>query len=299
MGKIQVEVCLISARGLRRSALWKLQWFAVGWIDPNDKYCTKIVSSGNGNPIWKTKFEMLVDTLDKNFQDLALHVEVYSREPLFLRVKLEGTTTVTLNEFLSKRDKVSHGEQEREEHEGHEGKGSFKLRRKSRSNEARGFVDLSVRISDQEKTRASFPAGRRGFDPNEESVIWATEAGLMEASTQGLPRMPHDDNGTTRVSVSYPIGDASSHPAEDSAEPQTPPSPPPPPPPPSNVGFIPTLFPPSRGTGRGGGSDAAAAAVLGVGAGALAAGAMIFGDDFLSGFDHPVGLQDGDGIYPP
>lgn len=31
---------------------------------------------------------------------------------------------------------------------------------------------------------------------------------------------------------------------------------------------------------------------LGVGAGALAAGAVIFGDDFMSGFDVPAGFQD-------
>lgn len=82
---------------------------------------------------------------------------------------------------------------------------------------------------------------------------------------------------------------------------------PPPPPPPSNVGYIPTFLPrtdqmpetyinmpsssgappPGRGT-RGGGPGFA----MGMGAGALAAGAVIFGDDFMSGFDVPSGLQD-------
>ncbi|CAA2971410.1 Hypothetical predicted protein [Olea europaea subsp. europaea] len=77
----------------------------------------------------------------------------------------------------------------------------------------------------------------------------------------------------------------------------------PPLPPPSNVGYVPTFLPrtsnlppsyvnmPSStrppGTGRGGPGFA-----MGVGAGALAAGAMIFGDDFMSGFDFSGGLQD-------
>ena len=81
--------------------------------------------------------------------------------------------------------------------------------------------------------------------------------------------------------------------------------PPPPPPPPSNVGYIPTFLPRtdhlpgtyvnmppssgSSGAGRGGGGPGFG---MGVGAGALAAGAVIFGDDFMSGFDFPTGLQD-------
>lgn len=32
---------------------------------------------------------------------------------------------------------------------------------------------------------------------------------------------------------------------------------------------------------------------MGVGAGALAAGAVIFGDDYMSGFDFPTGFQGG------
>ena len=101
MGKFWVEVCLISARGLRRSSsLWKLQWFAVGWIDPNNKYCTKIDASGNANPVWKTKFAVLVDDSQSQSQP-TLHVEVYSREPIFLRERLHGTATVVLKEFLA------------------------------------------------------------------------------------------------------------------------------------------------------------------------------------------------------
>ena len=45
----------------------------------------------------------------------------------------------------------------------------------------------------------------------------------------------------------------------------------------------------SSGAGRGGGGPGFG---MGVGAGALAAGAVIFGDDFMSGFDFPTGLQD-------
>lgn len=80
-----------------------------------------------------------------------------------------------------------------------------------------------------------------------------------------------------------------------------PPRTPPPPPPPANVGYMPTFMPrtgnlsenyvnmpssgpPARGMRPGFG--------MGVGAGALAAGAVIFGDDFMSGFNVPAGLHD-------
>ena len=73
---------------------------------------------------------------------------------------------------------------------------------------------------------------------------------------------------------------------------------PPPPPPPSNVGYIPTFLPRTDlsqptyfnmpPSGRGGGANFG----VGLGAGALAAGAVIFGDDFMSGFNVPTGLQD-------
>lgn len=77
---------------------------------------------------------------------------------------------------------------------------------------------------------------------------------------------------------------------------------PPPPPPPSNVGYIPTFLPrnddlppcftdmpPLRAAPRQRGPPGF---TMGLGAGALAAGAVIFGDDFMSGFDVPPGLGD-------
>ncbi|KAL2549951.1 Calcium-dependent lipid-binding (CaLB domain) family protein [Forsythia ovata] len=194
MRKLWVEICLISGRGLQRtSSLWKLQWFAVGWIDPNNQYCTNIDASGNNNPVWKTKFSITVDTSEPNFQDLALQVEVYSREPIFLRQSLLGTATIVLKEFMDKY--ISNSEVSKPVEE----VGSFQLRKKN-SNKPQGFVDISIRISEERK------------DPGSSS-----------------------------------------------------------------------LGPPARG-GPGFG--------MGVGAGALAAGAMIFGDDIMSGFDFLGGLQD-------
>lgn len=83
--------------------------------------------------------------------------------------------------------------------------------------------------------------------------------------------------------------------------PHRPPTPPPPPPP-SHVGFMPTFLPatgplphsyvnmpPSAAGGRGSGSGLG----MGLGAGALAAGAVIFGDDFMYGFDYPSGFNGG------
>jgi len=85
MVKLYVEICLTSAQGVRPShSLRKCQWYAIGWVDPNNKYITKVDASTNTNPLWRTKFSMQVDNSDPNFHDLALNVEVYSRDPLFL-----------------------------------------------------------------------------------------------------------------------------------------------------------------------------------------------------------------------
>lgn len=151
MGKLWVEVCLISARGLRRSSsLWKLQWYAVGWTNPNNKYCTKIDASGNANPVWKTKFATLVEDSESNLKDLALHIEVYSREPIFLRERLQGTATIVLREFLAKHNKNSEASRQ-----GAEEVGSYQLRKKN-SNKPQGFVDVSIRISEDMEARSSY-----------------------------------------------------------------------------------------------------------------------------------------------
>lgn len=52
-------------------------------------------------------------------------------------------------------------------------------------------------------------------------------------------------------------------------------------------------MPSSSGAAPGhGGRPGGPGFAMGMGAGALAAGAVIFGDDFMSGFDVPTGLQD-------
>uniref|UniRef100_A0A5B6YI59 C2 domain-containing protein n=1 Tax=Davidia involucrata TaxID=16924 RepID=A0A5B6YI59_DAVIN len=311
MGKIWVEVCLISARGLRRtSSLFKLQWFAVGWIDPNDKYCTKIDASGNANPAWRTKFSTLVDHSESNLQDLALHVEVYSREPIFLRERLQGTATVVLKEFLDKFMKNSEVSKPIEE------VGSFQLR-KRKSSKPQGFADISIRISEEREEPISYP-GNEGFklmDNNSNGINLANEYELSQAYPPQLPlaplRRPENHlqmNSPYAHPAPYPTNYSNSSvggPRYPSAVGPSyqPPRTPPPPPPPSNVGYIPSFLPrtdhlpsssyinmPSSGAapGRGGRPGFG----MGVGAGALAAGAVIFGDDFMSGFDFPGGLQD-------
>ena len=78
---------------------------------------------------------------------------------------------------------------------------------------------------------------------------------------------------------------------------------PPPPPPPSNVGYVPTFLPrndflPPSYTDMPPPRAAAPSQrgppmfAMGLGAEALAAGALIFGDDFMSGFDVRQGLGD-------
>lgn len=307
MGKICVEVCLISGRGLRRSSsFWKLQWFAVGWIDPNNKYCTRIDASGNANPVWKTKFSISVD--DSNLQDIMLHVEVYSREPFFLREKLLGTATVALKEFMTKHSKIS----EESAMSGTEEAGSYQLR-KGNSSKPQGFVDISVRILKEREEPSSF-SGEGGLllmDHSNNIAVWP-EGGSGEAYFSGPAPLPstsaHPPHSPSQNNFRYnhPVACPPNHSNLLQGGPSysaggnyyQPPRTPPPPPPPSNVGYIPMFLPrtenyvnmPSSGTapGRGPGPGFG----MGVGAGALAAGAIIFGDDFLSGFDFPGGSQD-------
>lgn len=146
MGIIWVEVCLISAHGLQHStSLWKRQWYAVGWIDLNSKYCTKVVDSESANPVWRTKFVIPVDDSAPNIQDLALNVEVYSIDPIFFTEKLHGSATVFLKEFLVKQVKNSKVSNPRQEEVG-----SYQLRKRKSSN-PRGFIDIFIRICDEKK----------------------------------------------------------------------------------------------------------------------------------------------------
>lgn len=150
MAKIWVEICLISARGVKGPpSLWKRQWYAVGWVDPNTKYCTKFDASGNAKPVWRTKFAVQVDSEVPNFKDLALNVEVYSRDPVFFTEKLHGSATVLLKEFLAKQLQSS-GIPRNEE------VGSYQLRKK-KSNKPSGFVDVSIRVFEDKGEVDSHP----------------------------------------------------------------------------------------------------------------------------------------------
>ncbi|KAK4363530.1 hypothetical protein RND71_018771 [Anisodus tanguticus] len=284
MGKIWIEVCLISARGLRRtSALWKLQWYAVGWIDPNNKYCSKIDSSGNANPVWKTKFSMLVDTSELDLQDLALHVEVYSREPIFLREKLMGTATVVLKEFLDKYNNNSEVSKPIEE------VGAFNCGKRTRIN----LRDLLM----------SLP----GFQRKGKNPVHNQVQTCFVGDKEGF-KLADNSSGFNLANAYKP---ASAYPQPQTLTPSNQPQPnrqyahPPsraPPPPPANVGYIPTFLPRTDNmppsyfnmpqTGPSAARNARPGFGMRVGAGALAAGAMIFGDDFISDFDLPRGLQD-------
>ncbi|KAL5569686.1 hypothetical protein UlMin_026261 [Ulmus minor] len=326
MGKIWVEVCLISARGLRRSSsLWKLQWFAVGWIDPNNKYCTKIDASGNANPMWKTKFAVSIDDSQSNFNDLALNVEVYSREPIFLRERLLGTATIVLKEFVAKHNKGSESSRS-----GNEEVGSYQLRKRT-SSKPQGFVDVSICISEHKEEPYSYLGNEEGDTNHGNSITLVTGDGSAQTFPSEIPLasfnkpanqlranspythpMPYPTNysNPSVAGPSYPPARGPSYPP--SSGPSFPPArgpsyqpprTPPPPPPPSNTGYIPTFLPRQDGVpptyinmpsssgappARGGGPGFA----MGVGAGALAAGAVIFGDDFMSGFDVPSGFND-------
>jgi len=151
MARTSVEFCVTSARGLgHRSSLLKPQWFSVAWVDQNSKYCTKVDASGSSNPSWGMKFSVSADEHDLNsLQQMVLTVEVYRREPIFLREHLQGAAVVQMKEYF---DKFANGE----EHAGLiEETASFQLRRK-KSDKAHGFVDISIRICKEEDVHAQF-----------------------------------------------------------------------------------------------------------------------------------------------
>ncbi|KAI9102137.1 hypothetical protein K1719_023647 [Acacia pycnantha] len=280
MGKIWVEVSLVSAHGLEHSpSLWKRQWFAVGWIDPNFKYCTKVDASGSENPVWKTKFAILVDDSesDINIRDLVLNVEVHSIDPIFLTEKIHGSAPVIIKEFLA--NKVPNSEVSLRP--GNEEVRSYQLRKKD-SDKPRGFIDISIRILEEKKEQNSKPGKKTTENGSESEEKYSKHLPLAS------PR--HQKNeARTNIPCSYPM----QFPTKDSDTDLDEGTPcykrrrtPSPPPPPSNVGYIPTLLPkndslPSPSCGANPPENLPPG---------LAMGALIFGDDFMSGFDVPPGL---------
>ncbi|KFK36951.1 hypothetical protein AALP_AA4G193400 [Arabis alpina] len=316
MGKILVEICLISARGLRvgtgiGSSLLKHQWYAVGWIDPEDKYCTTIDASRSDNPVWRTKFSTFLDD-DSTIQDSksALHVEVYSREPIFLRKKLHGSATVSLKEFLSKYKQQSSSKSVVEE------TGSYQLR-KTNSSKPHGFVDVSIRIYAEREDLGGFTGDIGGVMLSNNSDYNTSGQNYMAGSSQ-YPFAPLNQTNNPNPFSVPPYNPNSPMPKPPGNNPnpqmqqpyypppmQQQPYYPPPmqqPPPPSNRGYMPAYIPRSEnvvniassstgGAGRG-------YARPGTGLGAVVAGAVVggsaavYGSEFLAGgFDLPTGLH--------
>ncbi|KAF8089194.1 hypothetical protein N665_0514s0023 [Sinapis alba] len=309
MGKTVIEICLISARGLRvgtgfGSSLLKHQWYAVGWIDPEDKYCTTIDASRSDNPLWRTKFATLLDGDDDSKIQSALHVEVYSREPIFLRKKLHGSVTVSLKEFLSKYKKQSSSSCVVEE------TGSYQLR-KQNSSKPQGFVDVSIRISAERQDFGGFNGDFGGVMLSNNSGYNTSGQNYMAGSSQHPFASLNQPNNPKPFSVA-PDNHHSSmpNPLTNNASPQMqqPYYPPPqqpyypmqPPPPTSNAGYMPSYIPraenavniPSSSSG-GAGRGYARPGPGGLGAGAIVgAAAAFYGRDYITGgFDLPTSLS--------
>ncbi|OIV96891.1 hypothetical protein TanjilG_00473 [Lupinus angustifolius] len=302
MGVIWVEVCLISAHGIEHSAsLWKRQWFAVGWIDHNSKYCTKVDDSRNPNPVWRTKFAIPVDDSAPNFQNLALNVEVYSLEPIFLTEKLQGSATIVLKEFLVKQVKNSEVSKAR-----HKEVQSYQLR-KTKSGKPIGFIDISIRIFEEKKEQNSKTGSKEGMvlldrgRNTQLTIKGGLEQGYSQQQLQASIHQPENHLQTKTPDYSDPyVREPSYHAAvgpsyhQPSRTRTTLPS--------SNVGYIPTFLPRNDDLSPGFTDMVRSGAgtrwrgppgfAVGLGAGALAAGAVIFGDHFISGFDVPPGLGD-------
>ncbi|KAL2339506.1 hypothetical protein Fmac_007446 [Flemingia macrophylla] len=314
MGIIWLEVCLVSAHELQHStSLWKRQWFAVGWIDLNSKYCTKVVDSGNANPVWRTNFVIPVEDSAPNIQDLALNVEVYSIDPIFFKEKLHGSTTIVLKEFLVEQVKNSEVSKPRQQEVG-----SYQLR-KRKSSKPRGFVDISIRISDEKEESNSHSGSKEGIlllDDGDGTQLTIEGGRIRQTYPQKPQASIHQPENHVQTNVpefhSVPfttanfydpyVGEPSYHEVGEPSYlmPRT--ITPPPPSPPRNAGYIPTFIPRNDGlpssyvdmpTSREAPCQRVPLGVaMGLGAGALAAGAVIFGDDFMSGFDVPPGPGD-------
>ncbi|KAL6853563.1 hypothetical protein ACP4OV_019592 [Aristida adscensionis] len=301
MAKTSVEFCVISARGLgRRSSLLKPQWFSVAWVDPNSKYCTKVDASGNSDPSWGTKFSVSVDQHDPSLQRMALTVEVYRRDPIFLREHLQGTAVIQMKEYF---DKFSHRKEEQSEVI--EETASFQLRRK-KSDKAHGFVDISVRICKEEDDHAPFSGSHDGSKyPNQAGITLAIEDGPVYS----YPPLPSrhfrghsqddDNNGNTMplTPTTHPDPSWSGSESYSYRPPMVPQTLPPPS---SNPSFFSPAYPargqvpqnyinlpPRRIAGQNGAPNLG----MGIGAGALAAGTLIFGENLLPGSNFSTGLH--------
>lgn len=146
-----IEVCIISARGLKRSnPLYKLRTLCVAWINPEHKYCSKIDKIGDTHPTWNMKFSCIVDALklEEDKELASLQVEVHSQEPLFHYSKLACSATIPLKEFVAKSNNAD-GE--------YTESASFQLR--TPSGKARGLVDVWIKVGRRFDPQASYDSG--------------------------------------------------------------------------------------------------------------------------------------------
>ncbi|KAL9247787.1 hypothetical protein vseg_021179 [Gypsophila vaccaria] len=298
--KLTVEVCLISARGLPRHRLLKHQYYAIGWINQDDKYCTSIDASGNPNPVWNTKFSstVIVDSDQCRDVSLNLNVQVYSREPVFLRERLVGCADINLREFLRKYGTSSEGRNV----VSRDDVGSFQLR-KTKGGKPRGFIDVSVKVSeaaDATTTSCSVLGDAEGFNLQDSSGITlaTTDPTLppFQVSENHHPSsanpyahpIPYPKNYWQPPSTGMPGYPPATVPNYTRPV-STPPPPPPPAMPPYAGGYASSYMnmPSSSGGGRGVGPGFG----VGMGVGGLAAGAVMYGasgGDFMSGFELPT-----------
>ncbi|KAK9741884.1 hypothetical protein RND81_03G135400 [Saponaria officinalis] len=282
--KLTVEVCLISARGLPRHRWLKHQYYAIGWINEDDKYCTSIDASSNPNPVWNTKFSSTVIDSDSQNMSVNLNVEVYSREPVFLRETLVGCASVSLREFLCKFGKGFEGRGDVNRAD----VGSFQLR-KMKSCKPQGFIDVSVKVSEENNATAScsFLGDAEGFNLQDSNGITSTK---MDSTVPPF-HVSGNHHQPSSNPYAHPIPYPSNYwqPATGPSYPRpstTPPPPPPPQLPPYAGGYGPSYMnmPSSSGAGRGGVPGLG----VGLGVGAVAAGAVMYDGDFMSGFELPT-----------
>lgn len=224
-------------------------------------------------------------------KQMELTVEVYRREPIFLREHLQGAAVVQMKEYL---EKFAHGE---ERSEVIEETGSFQLRRR-KSDKAHGFVDISIRICNQEDDHGRFSGLSEGLKNSDQVGITLA---IEDGPVYNYPPPPYnhyrghsedaDHYSNSRPVIPGPRPDPSPLGSNYSYQPPMFPSTLPLPPT-SNLGFFPPQHPgreqvpqnyinlPPR---KPAGQNNAPNFGMGLGAGALTAGTMIFGETLLPG----------------
>ncbi|XP_015888837.2 uncharacterized protein LOC107423736 [Ziziphus jujuba] len=104
--KCVLEINLISAQGIKLPSghLWRMQTYALAWIDPSIKLRTEVDRVGGENPTWNDRFLFQVSPEFLSCETSAVSVEIYGVS--CVRDNLIGTVRFLLSNFLNIHAKI-------------------------------------------------------------------------------------------------------------------------------------------------------------------------------------------------